>query len=366
MLYLFIYLASWPFLKIASLFRGPTGGSLVIQTAKIGDYVNTTVLLEALGSADVVIDKINAPFAGNDLRVQRVNLINDHRGSLRGKLALALKLFRRRYDAVYVVMPGALNLFLGLIAMPRTTVTLRTYATGFTAGLLTAFFDRVIPHGRDDLTVDSYLKMPGGRLDSKSVWKLPMREKSPAPVCNAIADSIRRKAGICLGTGNKSKQIPADEWRAILAMLDEWELDVFVFGLETDNALLRELQSGVELKRARIFSLLGLIDLARLPANIARMNLFISSDTGLCYIADSYRVPLIVHAGPCHMAEQRPLNPRVLILAPAEPPPRASYIFDTLHHTDCSPFDCSPFYRTNEMQRDEMRSFISNVLADKP
>lgn len=358
MFYLLIYLALWPVLRIASLFCGPVRGSLVIQTAKIGDYINTTVLHEALGTVDVVIDKINAGFATNDQRVQRVEVINGYRKSFPKRLGLALKLFFRRYDTVYVVMPGAFNLFLGLCAMPRCKATIRTYATGFTAGLLIRLYDRVIVHGRNDLTVDSYLKMLGGGFNSQSVWKLPARERTPVHVCDAIAGSSRRKAGICLGTGNESKQIPPDEWLKILTLIDEWEADIFVFGLETDRPLLQKLEAGLNLKRARLIPLLGILDLPQLPANIARMNLFISTDTGLCYIADSYRIPIIVYAGPCHMTEQRPINPSVLILAPVNPPPRLSYIFDTLHHTDCS-----PYYRTGEAEQREMHTFISSVFT---
>lgn len=55
MSYVFLFILFLPIKLLGKLFRKDTGKNLVIQTAKIGDFVNATPLLHYLQKSDVLI-----------------------------------------------------------------------------------------------------------------------------------------------------------------------------------------------------------------------------------------------------------------------------------------------------------------------
>jgi hypothetical protein len=57
MSYVFLLILLFPVKLIRKLFRKETGKNLVIQTAKIGDFVNATPLLAYLQKSDVLISR---------------------------------------------------------------------------------------------------------------------------------------------------------------------------------------------------------------------------------------------------------------------------------------------------------------------
>ena len=61
----------YPILLFLSLFRKDNSKNLVIQTAKIGDYVNSTVIFDKIAPFDIIIDKVNYPLAKYDKRIKK-------------------------------------------------------------------------------------------------------------------------------------------------------------------------------------------------------------------------------------------------------------------------------------------------------
>lgn len=57
MSYVFLLILLFPVKLIRKLFRKDTGKNLVIQTAKIGDFINATPLLAYLQKSDVLISR---------------------------------------------------------------------------------------------------------------------------------------------------------------------------------------------------------------------------------------------------------------------------------------------------------------------
>ena len=78
MIYFLIYLLIYPYLFAMKKlkFKGAKGKILLIQTAKIGDYANSTVIFEKLGKFDALIDEINLAFAKHDSRIEKIFTIN--------------------------------------------------------------------------------------------------------------------------------------------------------------------------------------------------------------------------------------------------------------------------------------------------
>lgn len=162
MIYFLIYLLIYPYLFVMKKlkFKGEKGKILLIQTAKIGDYANSTVIFEKLGKFDVLIDEINLAFAKHDRRIEKIFTINDVKRKKASKLGLALELFSRNYESVYVLMPNSLNLFLARCTLAKNIVAVHHYATSSDFALL-ALGMKKVPHTLQDLTLLTYLKAVG-------------------------------------------------------------------------------------------------------------------------------------------------------------------------------------------------------------
>lgn len=347
MIYLFIYLLLYPLLFILNFFRPKPEGNLILQTAKIGDYANTTVMFELLKKSDVILDHTNVPFAKHDSRINRYYVANDHKKGLFKKLKFGFLLFWNNYENVYVIMPNALNLFWANMAFSDHTATLTTYSSKSYIRWL-AFLMRTISHFKEDLTIDSYLKLINPAKTHKDVWK-KITEPLYIPPLPKIETSNRFKVGISIAAGNKIKTIEKETWEKLFGILKDMECNIYLFGLKDEETYLENLDT----TGLNIISLLGRIPLEELPWHIAQMNLYISSDTGNSYIADSFHIPLINFAGPCYMKEQRPIGENVLIVKSNAPCAPFSYIFKAPYAKSCE-----GLYLITDSQEKAIQTFI--------
>ena len=333
MIYYIIFLLLYPLLFILSFFRKKTNQNLIIQTAKIGDYVNTSVMFEPLEKLDVVIDKINTPFSQHDSRINQIFIINDYKSSLFSKLQLAFIIFTNNYENVYIMMPNSYNLFLGQMSFSHNKVSLSTYSDKWYNKLF-SFGIKKIKHTKEDLTIKSYLTMISSDLEPDICWK-KIQEPLYIPKQSILNQNSHFKIGISLTAGNKLKTINLDTWLKIFKLLDNFDCEVYIFGLAKEVDILKNLQFNLNLHKVQIISLLGKINLDELPYYTSKMNLYISSDTGNSYIADSFKIPLINFAGPCYMKEQRPIGNNVLIINSNADCVPFSFIFKAPYNTNC-------------------------------
>lgn len=314
MKYLLAALLLWPWLRLLRLVKPVSSGRrLIIQTAKIGDWINSTPVIRGLAPVDVVCDPVNLPLARHDTHIQAVWPMPSRSG-LAQKMALAWRLFRQGYAEVYVLMPNTPNTFLARLACGGRTHLLQTYRTSATVRLLGAGF-LWHRHRREDLTIDSYLRLAGLPLTDAARRKhatFPLLQ--PQKPCFTPAPGFR--VGVSLSAGNRLKTLPMTLWRKLFQLLEPYGPAVYVFGLDGERVLLEELRSKVGHLAVRLVDCLGAerMPLETVPWHVAQMHLYVSSDTGNSYIADSFDVPLINFAGPCDMREQRPLGEHALIV----------------------------------------------------
>ncbi|HEX7055245.1 MAG TPA: glycosyltransferase family 9 protein, partial [Burkholderiales bacterium] len=326
----------WPWLRLLRLVRpARSGRRLVIQTAKIGDWINSTPVIRGLAPVDVLCDPMNGPLARRDSHIQTVWLMGPRTG-LAHKVALALRLFRVGYADVYVLMPNTPNAFVARLACARRTHILETYRTGSAVRLLAAGF-RKQPHRREDLTIDSYLRLAGLPLGDAARRKhatFPLFR--PAQPCFEPAAGFR--VGVSLSAGNRLKTLPMTLWREIFSLLAPYGATVYVFGLDDERPLLEELRARTAHLPVALVDCLGAgrMPLEAVPWHVAQMHLYISSDTGNSYIADSFDVPLVNFAGPCDMREQRPLGERALVVETPGLQP-FSFIFSAAYRSTLPP-----------------------------
>jgi ADP-heptose:LPS heptosyltransferase len=354
-IYLILIVLLKPLLYPLSLFRPKKSGSLVIQSAKIGDYINTTVMFEALGRCDVAIESINLGLAKNDARIEHIWVLDAYKRTLVGRLALGFGIFWRGYETIYVATPNNLNLFLAIMGHTKIS-TFKHYKSGKTAKALLRFCNKVAVHTKENLTLDTYLKLINNDLDYTKISKNPV-QYNVQPTLPVSMSSSAKKVGIALSAGNKIKELGLKEWKKIFELLDKHICEIHIFGIEGEKKLLDSLLKEIRPKNA-VVSHLAEFGLDILPLAISKTDLFIASDTAGVYIADSYNIPVIVYAGPCYMKEQRPIGKRTLIVASNAPCVPFSFIFNAPYHKKCD-----NLYDTTDEQQKEIEAFISEVLA---
>jgi ADP-heptose:LPS heptosyltransferase len=303
------------------------GRRLVIQTAKIGDWVNTTPLLRGRSPLDVVCAPAVLPLAQHDEHLRERFVLPARAGSW-AQLRLAWRLYLNGYSQVYVPMPNLPNLMLARLACAGAAHVLDTYKTGSKQRLLSIGFRRV-RHGRHDQSVDSYLRLgelPLTEANRRTYATYPLF----VPETPAVDFAPGFRVGISLAAGNRMKTLPQAIWERLLARLAVLDAHVYVFGLDEERPLLDALRTNLGICADRLIDCLGRVPLVALPWHLGKMHLYISTDTGNSYIADSQGVPTINFMGPCCAAEQRPLGPRALAVnTPGLEP--FSFVFDTVY-----------------------------------
>ena len=217
-------------------FKGEKGKTLLIQTAKIGDYANSAVIFEKLGKFDVLIDEINLAFAKHDRRIEKIFTINGVKRKKASKLGLALELFSRNYESVYVLMPNSLNLFLARCTLAKNIVAVHHYAASSDFALL-ALGMKKAPHTLQDLTLLTYLKTLG---ESQLKYEKCLQKPLLIPRENLVK-SGKFKIGVSLSAGNKMKTPPKKTWEKIFEIFAKFDCEVYIFGVGEEAALLQNL-----------------------------------------------------------------------------------------------------------------------------
>ena len=413
MIYFLIYLLIYPYLFAMKKlkFKGEKGKILLIQTAKIGDYANSAVIFEKLGKFDVLIDEINLAFAKHDSRIEKIFTINDVKRKKASKIGLALELFSRNYESVYVLMPNSLNLFLARCTLAKNIVAVHHYAASSDFGLL-ALGMKKVPHTLQDLTLLTYLKTVGV---SELKYEKCLQKPLFIPQENLIK-SGKFKIGVSLSAGNKMKTPPKKTWEKIFEIFAKFDCEVYTFGVDKEAALLQNLlaenadqkqaknpsdrqicadltsdnaseiygglenASGEQSKaqfcsknstndglnlssqicdtyvkkfgenELKIISLIGKIKLEELPFYLSQMQLYASSDTGNYYVADSVRTPTICLMGPCFASEQRGVADSLVINSHLPP---VSSVFKTVRD-----IDASAFFELSEQNLADIEAFV--------
>ena len=369
----------WPYLKITSYFKKASNKILLIQTTKIGDYANSTVIFEKLGKFDVLIDEINLALAKHDNRIEKIFTINNVKRKKTSKLGLALELFSRNYESVYVLMPNSLNLFLARCTLAKNIVTVHHYAASSDFALL-ALGMKKVPHTLQDLTLLTYLKTVG---ISELRYEKCLQKPLVIPHEN-IVKSGKFKIGVSLSAGNKMKTPPKHTWEKIFEIFAKFDCEVYIFGVGEEAALLKNLlaenadekQSKAQIcsqnstsdgsnfssqicdtyvkrfgeNEIKIISLIDKIKLEELPFYLSQMQLYASSDTGNYYVADSVRTPTICLMGPCFASEQRGVADSLVINSHLPP---VSSVFKTVRD-----IDASAFFELSEQNLADIEAFV--------
>lgn len=304
------------------------GRNLVIQTAKIGDFINITPLLHHLKHSDALLSRTVAPLARNDATLDDIFYIEEHKLSTLTKLKLALRLMNG-YENVYLLHPDNGNLFYAACSNASNKQFLSTYRRRWYQGIFYLTASGIVEHEKSTLTLENYLKLADRSLTKESYPKhatLPLLKPSDMPEELFRSDKI--KVGISISAGNQAKTIPPAIWKSLFDRLSDLPCEFYVFGSPNELPRLIELNKVVG-ERENLVSMIGKISLEELPYAISKMDFYVASDSGNVYIADAQNVPVILIYGPCCVEEQRPLGD-VLMIGPDHIAP-TSFVFHALY-----------------------------------
>ncbi|MCX8959151.1 glycosyltransferase family 9 protein [Erwinia psidii] len=322
--YVLLFLLLLPVKLLKKLGKKKSSRNLVIQTAKIGDFINITPLLKHLKHSDALLSRSVAPLARHDATLEEIFYIEDYKGSMFNKLKLAFALINR-YDSIYLLHPDSLNLFCAAMCNASDKQFISTYRRKWYHALFYATANGIVEHSRTSLTLESYLRLAERTLDRNSYPKhatFPLYQPQNPPEELYRSDMI--KIGISISAGNQAKTIPAAIWKTLFERLSSLPCLFYVFGTASESPWLQQLYNVLD-DSHNIVNMIGKIPLEELPYAIGKMDFYIASDSGNVYIADSQNVPVILIYGPCSIEEQRPLG-EVLLIGPDHIAP-SSFIF---------------------------------------
>lgn len=328
MSYVFLLILLFPVKIIGKLFHRKTGRNLVIQTAKIGDFVNATPLLAYLKKSDVLMSRGVSMLAKHDETIETIFLIEQHKRNLWRKLSFACHIMNR-YDNVYLLQPNNANLFFAAVCNASNKQFLSTYARKWYHWIFYATADGMVDHGKKTLSVTNYLKL----ADRSLSWEMSPKHATKPLFKPAVYPDILDKPGvirigISVSAGNKAKTVPPIIWKRIADQLAALPCVFYVFGAANEQSWMDEITRAYG-KIPNFINMIGKITLEELPWAISKMDGYIASDSGNIYIADAVNVPVVMLFGPCCHYEQRPLGKTLLI---GDDKNICSYVFETQYY----------------------------------
>jgi ADP-heptose:LPS heptosyltransferase len=327
MIYLFLswLLSPLLYLRLAIRRSNPEPREiLLIQTAKIGDFICTTPLFREIKRRypccrlSILLHPVNAPLAAQNPHIDATLYYQsaDYRG-LRGRLRLFNLLRAHRFDTTICVSPNLAFLLMPLWAgIPRRLAILPNYG-GASYRLAAPFLSAGEPHVSGRLVLETEFRLlraldiQPASLD-KEVYATPEAEsKAAAWLPAAIAH--RKLFGIGLSSGNKLKELGTEQLCGLIRLLLENPGNsVVLIGAAADRGQGEEIMQ--LLANGQIVNGAGAFSLAELPALLSHLAIYIGVDSGITYMADALKIPVIDIMGPADADDQRPTGAQALVL----------------------------------------------------
>ena len=302
---------------------------LLIQTAKIGDYICTTPIVEALRQGwpdariSLLIDPVTEPLARHQPGVTQVFVLpgGKMRG-LAGRYWFYRLLRRERFDATICLSPNQAFLSIPFLAgAPHRASILPNFAAR-SYRLATPFLSAAERHRQGRMTVETAMALLAQLgIDAP----LPKKCIAPEPGADAWIDERfpalkhGRWIGLGISSGNKLKELGKDKLIDLASRLLALAPDIRIalVGAPADSRLAGELLAALQATNTagdRLLDTTGQVPLARLAALIDRFRLYVGVDSGVTYLADARGVPVVDIMGPADPEDQRPTGERALII----------------------------------------------------
>jgi ADP-heptose:LPS heptosyltransferase len=340
---------------------------LLIQTAKIGDFICTTPLFREIKRRypqcrlSILVHPINAPLAAQNLHIDATLCYqsDDYRG-LKGKLKLLRLLQTHQFDTTICVSPNLAFMLTPLWAgIPRRLAILPNYG-GSSYRLAAPFLSAGEPHVSGRLVLETEFRLlrtldiQPASLD-KEVYAAP-EAASKVAAWLPTTISHRKLIGIGLSSGNKMKELGTEKLCSLIRpLLENTGHSVVLIGATTNREQGEEIRQ--LLANDQIFNSAGAFSLAELPALLSRLALYIGVDSGITYMADALKIPVIDIMGPADADDQRPTGAQAVVLRSGATCAPCSHAFN-------APYECATGTRScvTSVSANEIFKHADNLL----
>ncbi|MCX8086128.1 MAG: glycosyltransferase family 9 protein [Rhodocyclaceae bacterium] len=316
---------------------------LLIQTAKIGDYICTTPLIRTLkncypdASLTLLVHPVVEPLARHQPGVDRVLTLPDGTvKGLLGRLAFYRLLRQGRFDTTICISPNQAFLLMPFLAgIPRRAAIFPNFG-GRSYRLARPFLSHAESHRQGRMTVETGMALLNqlgcnGPIPAKEIAAAPGAEERVAPLLAGLEN--RYLVGVGVSSGNKLKELGEKQLVALITGLLNLadDLTVVLVGSVADQRKAAALAE--TLNQSRVLDVTGRISLADLSVLVGRLEAYVGVDSGITYLADACGVPVVDIMGPADAEDQRPVGPKAIVLKPDLPCSPCSHAF-------LAPYDC--------------------------
>ena len=353
-------------LRMARRRRRDVERILVIQTAKIGDQICATPVYRALAQRfpaariTVLVNPVTRELlVGNPHVHDVVSIRPAFYAGLAGKHRLARFIRNGRYDVAVCMNPNvpfAVCLFWGLV--PVRLSVLPNF-TGATFKLASKLFTYLAPHAGDRLVIQTYLDALrylgiDHRDFTKDIVKVAGADEKAAELFTEITQPL---IGIAVSSANKLKQLnTALVARLVDGLVTRHDGRVVLIGSFHDRHDADAVMALVG-DKTRVINTVGKFTLGELPALLQRLSVLVGVDSGLTYMADACKTPIVQIAGPVNVLEQRPLGEACVIIKRDLPCAPCSHVFKTVQSCRIQTREC-----IESVTAEEIHGAIENLL----
>ncbi|MFA9950641.1 glycosyltransferase family 9 protein [Dentiradicibacter hellwigii] len=336
MMYLLLtwLLSPLAFLRLARA-KTPTAqrNILLIQTAKIGDYICSTPIIEALRKSwptariCLLVAPVTEPLARHQPGIAQVFVLPG--GKVRGAAGrywLYRLLKRERFDTTICLSPNQAFLTMPFLAGVTCRASILPNFAIRSYRLATPFLSAAERHLQGRMTVETGMALLAQLgIDAP----LPKKRIVPEPGADAWVEAqfpaLKHGCWIGLGisSGNKLKELGKEKLLDLISRLLALApgIQVALVGAPSDSPLASELlaelsavSQAANASGNRVLDTTGRIPLERLAALVDRFRLYVGVDSGITYLADARGIPVIDIMGPADPQDQRPTGAQVILL----------------------------------------------------
>ncbi|HLO64160.1 MAG TPA: glycosyltransferase family 9 protein [Azonexus sp.] len=341
MIYLLLTWLVSPLLWLRAALRGTKRKNriLVIQTAKIGDFVATTPVFRALRARKpdteivALLHPVNVPLAKELDCIDRLVTLPKHGFKGWAGKRWLFDLLTEGYDGVLILSPNLTNLLVPFWAgVPQRVSVLADRRQG-SARLAWPFLTHGEPHRAGQLFRETALRALAGfdiKVDA-AVLALPNEiggARSGKARLDALSPQLHHPlVGFGLGAGNRMKALDTAQLQALAGQIvNRTPATLVLIGTDADHAAATALCA--VLPAGRAIDTTGQWPLAELPVLLGALDCFVGVDSGATYMADALGVPVVDFMGPADADDQRPISRQAIVIRSAEPCAPCSHAFD--------------------------------------
>ena len=341
MIYLLLTWLLAPLLWLRAALRGAqrTNRILVIQTAKIGDFVATTPVFRALRNrlpgTEIValLHPVNLPLARQLDSIDRIVTLPEYGFKGWAGKRWLLDQLAEGYDGVLILSPNLTNLLVPFWAgVPKRVSVLADRRQG-SARLAWPFLTHGEPHRSGQLFRETALRALAGFGIDVDATLLVLPNEIAATESGKIRLAVLSPqlqgplVGFGLGAGNRMKALDTAQIEALAGQIvSRTAATLILIGTDADRAAAEALCASLPAGRA--VDTTGQWALVELPVLLGALDCFVGVDSGATYMADALGVPVVDFMGPADADDQQPIGRQAVVIRSAEPCAPCSHAFD--------------------------------------